>query len=106
MIERNKEKIKKGKGRKNYSGIANSYMATQARINAFAWVYACILYMHACIINQLENQRSAQLHAWITSTECERKGLNIMGCEPQELTCVAGVATGNKTTKHVIRKFK
>jgi len=26
MIERNKEK--KGKGRKNYSGIANSYMAT------------------------------------------------------------------------------
>jgi len=28
MIERNKEKIKKGKGRNNYSGIANSYMAT------------------------------------------------------------------------------
>jgi len=28
MIERNKEKIKKGKGRKNYSGIAKSYMAT------------------------------------------------------------------------------
>ena len=28
MIERNKEKIKKGKGRKNYSGIAKSYTAT------------------------------------------------------------------------------
>ena len=37
MIERNKEKIKKGKGRNNYIGIANSYMATQARINAFAY---------------------------------------------------------------------
>ena len=29
-----------------------------------------------------------------------------MGREPYELTCVAGVATGNKTTKQLIRQFK
>ena len=75
-----RKKQKNGKEKKNNSQIANtSYMATQVRINTFAWVHTCISYMRTCIINQLENQHSL-IAAFIfihnkASTEYEKRRL-------------------------------